>query len=132
MSEPEFNMLDPDRDVFKPPKISTLVHCLHCNEEYDSYRIEWRLMTDNKGRPYGQWCCPISGCDGAGFLFDIFPVDPDYRDEEGNLVWDVDDDESDEFDEEWDDDDLPDLPDDLPGEGKPGRKSPADEDDIPF
>jgi len=37
-----YDPLDPDRDPFHPPSISTLVHCIHCGEEYDSFRIEWR------------------------------------------------------------------------------------------
>lgn len=79
--------LDRESDPFRPPPVSTLVHCLHCGQEYDSYRIEWRVSTDNTGRPHGFWCCPVPGCGGAGFGCDIFPVDPDYRDEEGHKMW---------------------------------------------
>ena len=95
-----YDPLDPDGDPFRPPAISTLVGCLHCGEEYDSYRIEWRVETDSKGRPHGFWCCPIENCDGRGFGFDIFPVDPDYRDENGEKMWVNDDEEED--DEETD------------------------------
>lgn len=84
----DYDPLDADADPFRPPILSTLVHCLHCGEEYDSYRIEWRIETDRDGgRPHGFWCCPITHCDGRGFGFDIFPVDPEYRDEEGNQLW---------------------------------------------
>ena len=38
---------------------------------------------------------------GRGFGFDIFPVDPDYRDENGEKMWVADDEESDD----WSDDD---------------------------
>ena len=86
------NPLDPAGDPFGPPAISTLVGCLHCGEEYDSYRIEWRVTQDADGTPHGFWCCPIPGCDGKGFGFDIFPVDPDYRDENGERMW-IEDDE---------------------------------------
>ena len=82
-----YNPLDADADPFRPPVLSTLVHCLHCGEEYDSYRIEWRIETDYRGQPHGFWCCPIENCDGRGFGFDIFPVDPEYRDEDGNKMW---------------------------------------------
>ena len=46
----------------------------------------------------GFWCCPTPGCDGKGFGFDIFPIDPDYRDEQGNLMW-MEDDDDEEYDE---------------------------------
>ena len=82
-----YNPLDPDADPFRPPAISIIVGCLHCCEEYDSYRIEWRVKTGHDGRPHGFWCCPIENCDGKGFGFDIFPVDPDYRDEHGDKMW---------------------------------------------
>ncbi len=91
----------PAGDPFGPPTISTMVHCLHCGEEYDSYRIEWRVKTCRDGKRHGFWCCPIPGCDGAGFGFDIFPVDPEYRDDDGNLMWCSDDEEEeDDYDEE--------------------------------
>jgi hypothetical protein len=90
---PGYDFLDPERDSFRPPAIPTLVACLHCQEEYESYRIEWRIETDGDGRPHGFWCCPIPGCDGKGFFFDIFPVDPDYQDERGGWVTDDDEDE---------------------------------------
>ncbi len=86
--------LDADADPFRPPAIPTLVGCLHCGEEYDSYQIEWRIETCRDGRSRGFWCCPIENCDGRGFGFDIMPIDPEYRDENGGWVW-TDDDESD-------------------------------------
>jgi hypothetical protein len=102
-------MLDPDADPFRPPALSTMVHCLHCGEEYDSYRIEWRVGADHRGQPCGFWCCPTEGCDGRGFGFDIFPTDPDYRDEEGNRMW-TSDEEEEERPEEDDHDDGEPLP----------------------
>lgn len=97
----DYNPLDPTGDPFGPPAISTLVACLHCGQEYDSYRIEWRIETNADGIPHGFWCCPIPGCDGTGFGFDIFPVDPEYHDEDGELMW-----VSDDEDEEADSDEL--------------------------
>jgi hypothetical protein len=92
--------LNPDNDPFAPPVISTVVHCIHCGEEYDSYRIEWRIERDADGQPHGFWCCPMEGCDGKGFGFDIFPVDPEYRDENGELMWCS---EGDDFEDDFDD-----------------------------
>lgn len=99
--------LNPENDPFGPPVISTVVHCIHCGEEYDSYRIEWRVEHDANGCVHGFWCCPMPDCDGKGFGFDIFPVDPEYRDENGELMWCSDDeDEEDEFEDDLFGDDL--------------------------
>jgi len=142
---------DADRDPFRPPAISTLVGCLHCGEEYDSYQIEWRIETCHDGKKRGFWCCPMEGCDGRGFLFDIFPVDPDYRDEDGNPVFTQDDEDGDDQDDDADDydevggtehDEL-DADSEFDGnegnDGKDGkggngrrRDEPPDEDTIPW
>ena len=92
-------------DPFRPPDIPTEVGCVQCGRTYESYLIEWR---DDPG-PNGTWCCPTPGCGGAGFLSDIFPTDPDWRDENGNKVDVFDDDpEEDSADDSgedrWDDD----------------------------
>lgn len=86
---------EPGTDPFGPPVLSTLVGCLHCQQEYDSYRIEWRVERDTAGRPRGFWSCPTLGCDGVGFGCDIHPADPDYRDEHGGWTYDEDEDEAD-------------------------------------
>ncbi len=96
----DYHPLDPTGDPFGPPAISTLVACLHCGQEYDSYRIEWRIETNSDGIPHGFWCCPILGCDGTGFGFDIFPTDPEYRDEHGELMRVSDDEAEDAADDE--------------------------------
>jgi hypothetical protein len=93
----------PGADPFGPPVVPTLVGCLHCGQEYDSYRIEWRIGTTASGKPWGFWACPIEGCDGKGFGFDILPVDPNYRDEHGGWIHD-DEDEDEAFEDEFDDD----------------------------
>ena len=80
---PEPNSPHAQSDPFRPPAVPTLVHCLHCHNEFDSYRIEWRIETSHDGKKLGFWCCPMPGCDGRGFGFDILPVDPNYRDERG-------------------------------------------------
>jgi hypothetical protein len=82
------------------------VECIHCGEEYDSFRIEWRVEPDADGKSHGFWCCPMPGCGGMGFGFDIFPVDPDYRDENGELMWCDDDEDYDEDDSTLDPADL--------------------------
>lgn len=144
--------LNPDNDPFAPPVISTVVHCIHCGEEYDSYRIEWRIERDADGQSHGFWCCPMDNCDGKGFGFDIFPVDPEYRDENGELMWCSDgSDEEDEFDDDEDiyfkdrefaDSDLAEVdddeievaegPNDLEDETPSHRAGPARDDDIPY
>ena len=91
-----YDPLDPDRDCFKPPAIPTQVFCLHCQQEYDSYLIEWRLETSTDGSAHGFWCCPMPDCDGRGFGFDIFPIDPDYRNEDGEPMWVEDEEEEEE------------------------------------
>ena len=101
--------------------------CLHCHETYDSYLIEWRIETDEKGEKHGFWCCPTENCDGRGFGFDILPTDPNYHDERGGWVWTDDEDE-----EEYDD-----LPADEPpsnGNGHNGAKrvDPKDDEELPW
>jgi hypothetical protein len=114
----DYDPLDRQSDPFHPPAISTLVSCLHCGQEFDSFRIEWRIERDAKGQPHGFWCCPIPGCDGKGFGFDIFPVDPEYRDERGGWFYD---DESDESDE-----------DSSKADALPSESNAADDDDVPW
>jgi hypothetical protein len=103
--------LDPDADCFKPPPGSILVHCIHCDEEYESYRIEWRV-TDGPDGPHGFWCCPIEGCGGAGFGFDIYPVDPEQAAQFGIMIFDDDEDSDEDYDDTSDP--YPDSPDDPP------------------
>jgi hypothetical protein len=139
--------LNPDNDPFGPPAISTIVHCIHCGEEYDSYRIEWRVEHDADGGVHGFWCCPMPDCDGKGFGFDIFPVDPEYRDENGELMWCSDDEDEDEFeddlftdgefsvvgDDEDDEDDDEDEADWFFDDEAPSHGSlPERDEDIPF
>lgn len=126
--------MNPDRnpqdDPFRPPEVPTLVACIHCGEEYESFRIEWREFVNDKGETVGFWCCPIPGCDGKGFGFDIFPVDPDYQDESGR--WITSDDEDEDWDDdEWEEDDLDDGPHDS-GNGRRHDGPPLTDDDVPF
>ena len=119
-----------ERDPFRPPTVPVIVHCLHCDQEYESYLIHWVEDAIESDSP-GFWCCPTPGCDGKGFGFDIFPIDPDYRDEHGNLMWmeDDDDEDYDEVDEYVDRErEVEDR------EVDAGRQPPVEdtEDDIPW
>lgn len=116
--------LDPAGDPFGPPAISTNVYCLHCQQEYDSYRIEWRIKTCRDGKPHGFWSCPIPNCDGAGFGFDIFPTDREWTFEDGEKIW-CSGDEYEEDEELLDDD----GPADAAGEAD---KQPPQDEDIPW
>jgi hypothetical protein len=78
-------------------------------------------------------CCPTPGCDGIGFCFDIWPTDPEWRDEHGNRVCFFDDEEYDE-DEDFPEDDaeFPHESDsDANGQNRPPPDK-IDEEDIPF
>lgn len=121
----ESNPLEPDGDPFGPPAIPTMVGCLHCGQEYDSYRIEWRIL-DTENGPHGFWCCPIPGCDGRGFGFDILPTDP--GDLDGCGGWFTDDGEPTTLDELRRRDNEP-----PPGDDPPPNDDPhGDDDPIPF
>jgi hypothetical protein len=111
-----YDMLDPESDPFHPPAIPTEVGCLHCQQIYESYLIEWRIITCSDGKKRGFWCCPTPGCDGRGFAFDIFPTDPDYRDENGERMWM--DDSEEECNEEFEFDPDERRTEDQPGDGE--------------
>jgi hypothetical protein len=95
--EPPWDPQDPAADPFHPPSVPTLVHCIHCHEEYDSYLMQYRVE-EFGGKELGSWCCPMPGCDGRGFGFDIWPVEPDFIDPDGREMSGFDDD--DEIDDE--------------------------------
>jgi hypothetical protein len=124
-----YDPLDQDADPRKPPAVPTEVFCLHCQREYESYLIEWRVETDADGKPHGFWCCPTPGCGGRGFGFDIFPTDPEYQAENFSWVWDEGG-EGECDDGEFDDDlDL----DGADGEAAgPDDRPPEDDCDIPW
>jgi len=135
-----YDPLDPYNDPFRPPEIPTEVSCLHCGKEYDSSLIEWRMETDADGKTRGFWCCPMPGCSGIGFGFDILPTDPTYRDERGGWVCDEDDEEGEYDEEDFDDeDDSSDAVDsDRPYDPRPSPNGngkshkPGLDDDVPF
>lgn len=92
----------PEDDPMGPPKVPCEVECVHCGNHYLSSEIRWR--PDPNGPDGGWWVCPIDGCDGAGFCFDIFPTDPAVARQFGVEMW-TDDDEDDEFDDDDDEGD---------------------------
>ena len=127
-----YDSLDPKGDPFGPPEVSIEVGCLHCGETYDSYLIEWRVETGADNKQHGFWCCPTPGCGGRGFGFDIFPTDPEYRDERGGWVSCDDECDAEDLDEDF-------LPDDLPDGSEPGgngrhrtESGNGGDDQIPF
>src|SRR5262245_14136751 len=124
----DYNPLDPDSDPFRPPAIPTLVGCLHCGQEYESFLIEWRIETGIDNKPHGYWCCPTEGCDGRGFGFDILPIDPTYQDERSGWMHDGDDEELDLDEAEAFDEDDP-FPDD---DGFKKEKGDDEDDELPF
>ena len=75
-------------DCFRPPPEACLVRCIHCGRMYSSDEIVWR-----ESETGGFWRCPMEGCDGAGFGFDIFPIADEEADE---------DDEWDEYEDRFD------------------------------
>ena len=93
------NAFDPsqhdDGDPMGPPKVPCEVECIHCGCRYMSSDIRWQHDPD--GPDGGWWVCPIDGCNGAGFCFDIFPTDPEVARSHGVETWDED-------DENWIDD----------------------------
>jgi len=129
-----YDPLNPETDPFRPPAVPTLVACLHCGQEYDSYRIEWRVEHDQEGKPHSFWCCPIPGCSGMGFGFDILPVDPHYQDERGGWFWDDEEESDEEAEEEWEEDlAVGTEPDAIGPDENPRRESNGNgDDDIPF
>jgi len=76
-------------DPFRPPEEPCMVRCMHCDQEYSSAQIVWRD---------GFWSCPVEGCGGAGYQFDIHPLD--------SSLWGGDEDETDD-EEEADEDEPP-------------------------
>jgi hypothetical protein len=72
------NNLRPDlprealEDCFRPPAEAVAVHCIHCGREYSSELILWEAAPDSDA---GFWRCPYPDCSGAGYEFDILPID---------------------------------------------------------
>jgi len=128
---PGYDPLNPHTDCFKPPAIPTEVCCLHCGREYESYLIEWRVETTGDNHKHGFWCCPTPGCDGRGFGFDILPTDPEYVGEDGEAMYEVDDEC-----ETLDEDDFEPFDDGIPLDVNPRNRISEFEDDniddIPF
>lgn len=70
----EYQILkNPYSDSFAPPKNKKIkVKCIHCDDEYLSNKMVFEK------RPWSNsyfWYCKNKECDGAGYKFDIFPVE---------------------------------------------------------
>jgi len=81
----------PEDDPMGPPRMPVEVYCIHCGNVYMSDRIQWQ--PDSESFDGGTWVCPIDGCDGAGFCFDIYPTDPDIARQFGVEYFDEEEDE---------------------------------------
>ena len=83
-------------DCFGPPEKPVECFCLHCGHIYMSDLL---LAVNVDGTVH--YACPVKGCDGMGYKFDIFPVN-DEDDEEWMAEEEeyVDEDEAEEFEEE--------------------------------
>jgi hypothetical protein len=92
------------KDQFAPPMEPCECYCLHCHRTFMSDAIWFQKIKGGRGSLEGFWMCPTPNCGGAGFTFDIFPVDPDhpanagwfYTDDDEEIPWD-DDEEAAEF-----------------------------------
>lgn len=112
-----------DTDSMRPPSVPTLVDCLHCGKTYSSALMHWEPAPEGGSPPtpfvahcnrcgytprpthpqdeYGHWMCGTPHCSGAGFCFDIHPIDEDFIDPDGRDMgtWiDIDDSEFDDDD----------------------------------
>lgn len=72
----------PETDSFRPPRNNCIVVCLHCRQQYDSYKMQWLEVPTKSGATEGFWFCGTPGCSGKGFNCDIFPIDPNWEDDE--------------------------------------------------
>jgi hypothetical protein len=76
---------DDDDGAFPPPEEPVEVRCIHCGKEFLSSAMVKRWQ---EHMSEFAWCCPDDECDGVGFCFDIWPLDPDWRDASGDAVHD--------------------------------------------
>jgi hypothetical protein len=90
---------DPHTDPMAPPREPCECYCLHCERVFMSSEMWFQRVINDPGGFPGFWMCPTPNCDGAGYLFDIFPTDPAHPDNRDCYG----DEEGDEFDPEFDD-----------------------------
>jgi hypothetical protein len=107
----EWDAHDPRRknDPFAPPTEPCECYCLHCRRTFNSDLIWFQKINGAQDGLNGKWMCPTPNCSGAGFTFDIFPVDPTHPANEDCCFDDGDEEESGEYAWEDDDDDEPDY-----------------------
>ena len=87
-------------DPFRPPVEPCLCYCLHCQRQIMSDQMWFQTETRNGKVVDGTWMCPTPNCDGVGFQFDIYPVDPNHPANEGWSDVDEEDFEDDEFEDD--------------------------------
>lgn len=113
------------RDPFGPPEQPCQCFCLHCRRTFMSDQIWFQKVRGARDGFEGFWMCPTPNCSGAGFTFDIFPVDPNHPANEG---WYSDDeefcDEEDADDADWD------ASDELESEYDPGESKYKELDEL--
>lgn len=105
--------------VFPPPADAVEVHCIGCGWTYMS-----DLMVPIDIEKETHWMCPVPGCGALGFLFDIFPTDPEVAATFGAHITDLD-------EGEFDDDPVDDVDEELAAQDAEFEASLADAFDPP-
>src|SRR3954470_6282403 len=97
-------------DAMAPPKEPCECWCMHCRRTFMSNQMWFQRVINDPAGFAGFWMCPTANCDGAGFTFDIFPIDPNHPANQGWTLFDDDDeDHEDDPDELFEDDELDDV-----------------------
>ncbi len=119
-------------DPMAPPAEPCECYCLHCRRTFTSDAMWLQRVIGGRDGFDGFWMCPTPNCSGAGFTFDIFPIDPTHPANDG---WSYDDDDDEDAGDEEEDDlaqadggDAPDeaLPWDDDDEGISGPRTPGE------
>lgn len=89
---------DSGRDAMAPPEEPCQCSCLHCERVFMSDQMWFQRVIGDPSGFKGYWMCPTPNCGGAGFAFDVFPIDPNHP---ANADWHYsDDDDEDEVGED--------------------------------
>lgn len=93
------------RDAMAPPEEPCQCSCLHCERVFMSDQMWFQRVIGDPSGFKGYWMCPTPNCGGAGFAFDVFPIDPNHP---ANADWHYSDDDDedevggDDADGSWD------------------------------
>ena len=104
-------------DCFGPPAEPCECFCLHCRRTVLSSDMWYQRVVNAPDRIDGFWMCPTHNCDGKGFTFDIWPIDPDHPANDG---W------SDDDEDDGDDDAEAAFTDDADEDGSDAEYDPAE------